>query len=161
MSQLDDAISSAVASAPPLPSEEVQEEQQQQSEQQVEEKEQQVEETLEEESLDDLGLSAAEVKAGRELIAALKDPQKAQVVAEHFAKQAGYTKGEVTTKQEVKSAKKDIVAGLKEKLGPELEYLADKIGPAIQDYLNDQLEENIKPLKENNQARETPSLNLV
>jgi hypothetical protein len=105
------------------------------TEQKVEEKKV---EKLEDE-LDDLGLSKSETLQARQLLAALKDPTKAQVVIDHLVKTSGYKAPE--TKQEVKQVKKALTEQLKDGLGPELAYLADKMGPIFEKFLNEEIEE--------------------
>lgn len=92
-----------------------------------------------------LGLSKDQQKQAVQLFAALNDPSKAPVILEFFAKQAGFQKPP-EDKKEVKEQKKGLVDDLKEALGPELEYLADKMGPRIEAFLNSKLEESLKPL---------------
>lgn len=74
---------------------------------------------------------------GRTLIQALRDPERAAVVIDFLAKQAGYTKGELAsaTKTEVKEAGTDITKILEEELGDEFKFLAPKFGKALDRYL--------------------------
>lgn len=98
------------------------------------------------------GLSELEEEQARQLFAALKNPEQAPTVLDFLAKQGGYTK--VETKADVKEAKKDIVGQLKEALGPDMDYLAEKLGPVIDKYLGEKLEENTKDIRQKVEATE-------
>ena len=98
--------------------------------------------------LDEFGLSKAEQIEGRQLLAGLKDPAKSGKIIDFLATQAGYKKGEIETPKEAKIAAKGLVEELKEALGPELGYLAEKMGPVFENRLLSQLEETTKPLKD-------------
>ena len=74
---------------------------------------------------------ADELEQGRTLIRALKNPEQAAFVIDFLARQAGYSKTNVETKQDVKEAKADIEAILAQSLGEEFQFLAPKLGPAI------------------------------
>jgi hypothetical protein len=93
---------------------------------------------VEESEFDEFGLTRQQQIEARQLLAALRDPTKAPTVIEFLAKHGGYEKPE--TKKEAVQVKKGMVADLKEALGPELEYLADKMGPVFQRYLDEQVE---------------------
>jgi hypothetical protein len=92
----------------------------------------------ESDGLDEFGLTKQQQTEARQLLAALRDPSKAPTVIEFLARQGGYEKPE--TKKEATQVKKGMVTDLKEALGPELEYLADKMGPVFQKYLDEQVE---------------------
>jgi hypothetical protein len=100
----------------------------------------------ESEGLDEFGLTKQQQIEARQLLAALRDPSKAPTVIEFLAKQGGFEKPE--TKKEAVQIKKGMVEELKEALGPELEYLADKMGPVFQKYLNDQVVEAQKDIRQ-------------
>lgn len=142
-SALDDAVSAGVGAAPDLlekagtilPVEGLEEET---STAAVEVKGEKKEEPTQEE-LDDLGLSKQQVAEARQLFAALRDPTKSAAVVEFLATKAGFVRPPETAK-EVKEQKKGIVDDLKEALGPELAYLADKMGPVLQKHLEEQIE---------------------
>lgn len=70
---------------------------------------------------------------GKVLIQALRDPEKAGMVIDYLAKQAGYTKATVETKKEAKTAAKDITEILENNLGDEFKFLAPKLAPAIKE----------------------------
>lgn len=91
------------------------------------------------EKVDDLGLSDAEIMNARNLFAALKDPTKAPIVVELLAKANGYEKPE--TKKEAIKIAQGMTEELKEVLGPELEYLADKMGPIFEKQLKAQVDQ--------------------
>jgi hypothetical protein len=80
--------------------------------------------------LDEFGLTKEQQLEGRQLIAALRDPAKAPIVIKFLAEQGGYTKPE--TKKEAVETAKSMVDDLKEALGPELAYLAEKMGPVFE-----------------------------
>lgn len=95
---------------------------------------------------DDDGLSPEEIKNARNFFKGLKDPEKAPVLIDFIAKNAGYSK--IETKTELKEAKRDINAILREKLGDEFEPLIEKLGPALDEILKEKLEESTKGLRE-------------
>lgn len=98
--------------------------------------------------LDEFGLSKAEQIEGRQLLAGLKDPAKSGKIIDFLATQAGYKKGEIETPKEAKVAARGLVEELKDALGPELAYLAEKMGPVFEKRLLSQLEETTKPIKD-------------
>lgn len=100
------------------------------------------------------GLSADQLKEAEQLYNLFKDPEKAPAVIDWLARQAGYDKIKVETKQDVKEIKKDIKGILEEKLGPELSFLADKLAPAIDDILKEKLDEHTKDIRETLQQGE-------
>ena len=99
-----------------------------------------------EEELDEYGLTKAQQTEARMFFASLKDPEKAAKVVDFLATNNGYTKAPETKKEAAVQAK-DLVEKLKESLGPELEYLAIKMGPVIKAELESMVEESHKPLK--------------
>lgn len=105
-------------------------------------------EEAEVEELDDYGLTKNEQLEARQLLAALKDPTKSKKVIELLARENGYTKGETTTAKEEKKIARGMVDDLKEALGPELEYLAEKMGPVFEKHLAAKTEEGLKPIKD-------------
>lgn len=102
--------------------------------------------TSEEEEVDEFGLDATAQREGRQLIAGLRDPKKAPLIIKFLAENAGITAPE--TKTEVVVAKKKLQVLLEESLDPSLKYLADKLSPAIEAYLKDQLEESQRDIRE-------------
>lgn len=108
--------------------------------------------TTESSEVDEFGLTKQQQIEARQLLAALRDPAKAPTVIDFLARQGGYEKPE--TKSEAVQVKKGMVADLKEALGPELEYLADKMGPIIEKALKDQVEESQKSIKSRLDAAE-------
>lgn len=140
---LDEAVAKAadeVQKALPQETEtQVQEPEVQKTEEQVkEEKTAKLEADISENALDEYGLDKKSQTEAKQLFAAIKDPQKAPIVIDFLARQLGYQPPE--TKKEAQSQTKDIVDELKESLGPELEYIADKMGPVIKKHLNNQVE---------------------
>lgn len=73
---------------------------------------------------------------GKSLVQALKDPARAGQVIDFLARQAGYTKSDITTKQDVKTVKEDITAILEEELGPDLKFIAPQLGKALDKVLS-------------------------
>lgn len=76
-----------------------------------------------------------DAEQGRALIQALRDPQKAPIVIDFLAQQAGYTKGNIQTRQDVKDAKDTINEILERNLGDDFKFLAPKLAPAIKESL--------------------------
>jgi hypothetical protein len=74
-----------------------------------------------------------EIEHGRVILQGLKDPQKAPMIIDFLARNAGYTK--IENKQEVKEAAADINSILEKNLGEEFKFLAPKLGPAIKEAL--------------------------
>ena len=101
------------------------------------------------------------VAQGKELIQALKDPVRAPIVIEFLAKQAGYTKAEVkaaTSEVKVEELHEDIISFLKESLGPEFEFLADKIGKGLEKYLDKTIEKSQTDIRAEFQRQEQEKL---
>lgn len=110
---------------------------------------------------DSLALSDDELVQAKQLFTSLKDPAKSKVVIEFLAGQNGFVKGETqpTTQKEVKAAKVAITDQLKEALGPDLSYIAEKMGPIIQKVLEEQIEEGVKPIREQASREQIEKLN--
>lgn len=141
---VDDAVVAAVASAGPLPTGDA-------PEIPVEDPESDDEPIVVDpavEALDEFGNTKAQQIEGRQLIAGLKDPAKAGKIIDFLATQAGYKKGEIETPADAKVAAKDLVAELKEALGPELAYLAEKMGPVFEKRFKADLEESQKDIRQ-------------
>ncbi len=101
----------------------------------IEQLEEQVEETPVEEEEEET-LSEQEIKESKQLYKLLKDKQTQKSTLTLLAQRAGLLQAE--TKAEVKEAKKDLKALVKEKLGPEFEFLAGKIGDAMEAVLTEE-----------------------
>jgi hypothetical protein len=105
---------------------------------------------------------AALVAQGKELIQALKDPARAPIVIDFLAKQAGYTKGEVkaAVKDETKAEElhEDVISFLKESLGPEFDFLADKIGKGLEKYFDKALVKSQEDIRAEFQRQEQEKL---
>lgn len=154
---LDSIISTAVAETPaklaeagplhvePPKDEKVKTEPKVEAPDEEEEEETPKEETPDE--VDEYGLTKQEQLEARQLLSALKDKDRSIKVIDLLARENGYTKGEVT-KTEEKKIVKGMVDDLKEALGPELEYLAEKMGPVFEKHLKAKTEESIKPLQD-------------
>lgn len=80
-----------------------------------------------------------DAEQGRVLIQALRDPQKAPIVIDFLAQQAGYTKASIQTKQDVRDAKDTINEILERNLGDDFKFLAPKLAPAIKESLETML----------------------
>lgn len=86
-------------------------------------------------------VDSEELEQGRTLIQALKDPSKAPHVIDFLATQAGYTKANIQTRQDVREAKNEITDILAKHLGDDFKFLSDKLAPAIQESLEKLLSE--------------------
>lgn len=84
---------------------------------------------------------------GKQLIQALRDPQKAEAVIDFLATKAGYTKQTIVSKDDVRDAKKDILGILETNLGDEFKFLAPKLAPAIKESLETLLADHISDIK--------------
>ncbi len=104
--------------------------------------------------------SPEELANALQLYKALKDPETSPSIIEFIAKQGGYTKQAATaeTKAEVKEVAKGLVVDLKETLGPEFEFLADKIAPAIEKHLKREFEAQQADIREKLEAQEQEKL---
>jgi hypothetical protein len=118
----------------------------------IEEKEEKPEVTLEaeeetgdedeeEEEKEDKGLSEDELDESRRLYLALKDPKAGPALIAALAQQAGLFRETIETKKDAKEVKKSTIELLKEGLGKDYEWLADKIGPAIEKVVAQEKEE--------------------
>lgn len=74
-----------------------------------------------------------------QLLDALEDPKTARLVIENLAKQAGLIEG--SSKKEQQKAVRDIKSIIKEKLGPDNDWLSDKLGDAISEALDVKISE--------------------
>lgn len=104
-------------------------------------------EEAEVEEVDEYGLTKVEQLEAKQLLAALKDKDKSVKVIELLARENGFVKGE-TAPKEAKAVVKGMVEDLKEALGDDLAYLADKMGPVFEKHLKAQAEEALKPIKD-------------
>ncbi len=93
-----------------------------------------------------------------QLYKALKNPETSGQIVELIAKQGGFVKEvqKAETKAEVKEIAKDLGDLLKESLGTEFEFLADKLAPALKKYLTGEFEKQQADIRESldNQERE-------
>lgn len=115
----------------------------------VEAKEDAKEESPKEEPIQDL-----DAEQGKTLIQALRDPEKAPLVIDFLAQQAGYTKATVQNKQDIKDAKDTINEILERNLGEEFKFLAPKLGPAIKESLEAMLTGTDSDLRQRVEAQE-------
>lgn len=108
------------------------------------------EETISDEESD---LSESELDESKRLYKALKDPKSSGAIIAALAAQAGLHLTADSTKAEVKEAKRDLTAVVKEALGPEYEFLAAKLGKAIDGALEIEREQNEASLQQIRQAQ--------
>lgn len=102
-------------------------------------------------TVDDVDIEQAKL-----LYKALKDPTQAPIVIKFMAEQAGYSK--VETKAEVKEAKGEIVDILKETLGSEFDFLAEKLAPGIERILTQKLQESQEDIRARLEEQERDKL---
>jgi hypothetical protein len=98
-------------------------------------------------STNDDGLTEAEVKEAQNLYKLLKDPGTQKSVLRVLAEKAGVFQEPPTTQQEVQETKRDLMKILEEKLGPDLKWLAPKLGGALEEILEQEREESGKSLQ--------------
>lgn len=88
-------------------------------------------------------LTENEIISARQLYKSLKNKDDRDTVIDFLATRSGYTKpGAIATNKDVKEAKATLTDELKTALGTEFDFLAPKLGPAIEKYLNSIKEEN-------------------
>jgi hypothetical protein len=105
--------------------------------------------------------SETEIANALQLFDALNDPNRAGAVIKYLADQAGITKGgdnQPATKAEARQAEQTIIDVLKENLGEEFGFLADKLGPAIEKIVNKSLEQSQADIRSQLQAAEQEKL---
>lgn len=95
-----------------------------------------IDENLDEDEIDDLDEN--QIKEARNLYKALLNPASRGPLVQSLAQQVGINIGAIETKKELKEAKKDITARLKEALGDELGFLAEKIGPVLESVIDEE-----------------------
>lgn len=99
------------------------------------------------------------VEQGKQLMLALRDPEKAGIVIKFLAEQAGYTKNDApTNKAEVKELKNEILDDLREGLGEEFQVIADRLAPAIEKILSKQLVKAQADIRETLRGQEQEKL---
>lgn len=81
------------------------------------------------------------------------DPKLQRSAFEILAKSAGLEIKDIETKKELKEAKKDLTALLKEGLG-EFDFLADKLGPVLDKILKEAINENTNDIREKQNLNE-------
>ncbi|MGH7239770.1 MAG: hypothetical protein ACREHG_06845 [Candidatus Saccharimonadales bacterium] len=98
---------------------------------------------------EDDGLSKLEIVQARQLFSALKDPEQSGSIIDFLASNSGYKRpDEVVTKKDEIAAKKDLAKHLEESLGDDFKWLAPKLGPAIESYINDIRDETNQTIEE-------------
>jgi hypothetical protein len=107
----------------------------------TEEETQEIPDEEEEETLSETELEAQELEEARVLYKALKDPKQRGAVIAAMAHEAGILNKPAETKTEEKVQKKAVKDLIKEALGPDLAFLSDKLGAAIEAVVNQQKEE--------------------
>lgn len=95
---------------------------------------------------DEFGFKKADRLEANRLLAALRDSSKGPVVVKFLAEQAGLLQAPENRK-EAKEQAKSLVEDLKTSFGPELEYLADKMGPVLEKHLLKVAEESQKDIR--------------
>jgi hypothetical protein len=86
---------------------------------------------------------ALEIQQGLQLLRAFKDPAQAAIMIDAMARQAGYVKTDIQTKQDVKEAASDIQQIFEQELGEEFKFLAPKFSKAINRVLETTRQENV------------------
>lgn len=86
---------------------------------------------------DDEEVSAEELKQAKSLYKLLKDPNTAGLVIKQLAEKEGLL-NKVETKADVKAARKDLKEIIKEKLGKDFAFLADKLGEVFESVLEEE-----------------------
>lgn len=107
----------------------------------TEEETQETPDEEEEETLSEVELEAQELEEAKVLYKALKDPKQRGAVIAAMAHEAGVLNKPAETKTEEKVQKKAVKDLIKEALGPDLAFLSDKLGAAIETVVNQQKEE--------------------
>ena len=100
-------------------------------------------------------LTPAEQKYANDLFRSLNDPASAKVIVKALAEQAGL----IETKQEEKIVVKTITELLKEQLGEDLAFLGDKLGPAIEAVVKQQVAEQTKDIRQTQLSAQEQALN--
>lgn len=95
---------------------------------------------------------------GKQLLEALKNPDTALQVAEFLAKQAGFSLAKITNDKKAEAAKDDILDTLKEELGPEFDYLSEKLGKAIGKILSSKVTEHTQDIRQKLEEKEVKEL---
>lgn len=118
---------------------------------------------VEGETEEEVKLSDTELIEAKKLYAGLKNKDTQATIAGWIAESFGYSKAEAkavvtdikeTVKEVIKEQPKDVALTLKAKLGPEFDYLAEKLAPALEEIIADRLSEVTKGTLEVKQERE-------
>ena len=115
--------------------------------------------TEEEETTGDDGMSEAELREARNLYKLLKDKSTQKNIIAILARQAGLIESD-TTPKELRAAKKDLRAIVKEKLGPEYAFLTEKLGDVMEAVLESERQtvgEQLNVVSQKEVERETSS----
>lgn len=112
------------------------------------------------------GMTKAELKEAQNLYKLLKDPKTQKDVLRVLAKSAGIMEDPPETPQEVREEKKNLLKILEERLGPDLKWLAPKLGGALEEILEQERETHAESFQaierkevENNVVQATAKLN--
>lgn len=101
-------------------------------------------------------------KQGKELLLALRDPEKAGAIVKFLAEQAGYTKADLKAvagdKKETTELADDILDILKGEMGEEFDVLSERIGKALKKILPAQLEKSTADIRREMADREAEKL---
>lgn len=99
-----------------------------------------------EEEEDDL--TEDEKKQAKSIFKLLSDPNTSVEALRTLAAQAGLKLEKAETKEEKKEAKKAVTEIIKEKLGANYPHLADILGPALQEIINEAVKDGNKDIRE-------------
>jgi len=101
-------------------------------------------------------IDTTEEDKARQLYEALKNPETATILIKAMAEGIGLKITDVETKEEKKEAVKSIKDAVKEELGPDYSFLADKLGTVFEKILTTQIESRTKALEDrlNKEAEE-------
>lgn len=87
---------------------------------------------------EDEELDEQQLKEARMLYRALQKPDEARGLVADLANRLGLPLAKIETKKEEKEVKKILTDRLKEALGPELSFIAEKIGPIFEEALEEE-----------------------
>lgn len=102
--------------------------------------------TDESDKKDNSDLTSDEQAAARNLYRALKNPESAKQTIQALANSIGLTGNE--TPKQVEKVAESMLDIFKESLGPEFDFLAEKIGPAVEKIINKTVIEKTKDIRD-------------
>lgn len=99
---------------------------------------------------------------GKDLLLALKDPERAPLVIKFLAEQAGYTKSEIKAaagdKRETAEIADDILDIIKSEMGDEFDVISERLARALKKILPAQIEKSQADIRAEMQEREKSQL---